>query len=253
MGQPTLSVILLTCNRKKIARETLEYLLATTHVDYELLIVHNHNQTKEAEEMKGYITNLKLDNYLSLKKVVKIFNKKNRGVAGGRNDGMLKSSGLHRVYIDDDILAPDSWAEEMLKVVERVPEVATIGVSVEKDNFKVVTKNKVTFQLKNGNIGGAFAMIPDRTFKKLGFLCEDYGLYGLEDADLYQRVTAIGKWNVYLHPMKARHIDPEDNKEYRKFKDKIYQKASKQMIVFTNNRKNYVAGKGLYIPYNPKI
>lgn len=254
MSAPMMSVILLTCNRLGVTKKTLEYLIATTHVDYELVIVHNHNQTKEAQILQDYIKTLKLSSSDgSLKKVVKVLNKKNRGVAGGRNDGIFRSSGTHKVYVDDDVLLPDCWAEEMLSIVEVVPEVATVGVSVEKENFRVTKREGVQFQMKAGNIGGAITMIPYRTFKRFGYLCEDYGIYGFEDADLYLRIKALNKWNVYIYPMKAQHIDPENDKAYRKFKDNVYNKDKSIMEAFNNNKKLYVRGKGLYIPYAPKI
>jgi len=253
MSAPMMSVILLTCNRLGVTKQTLEYLLATTHVDYELVIVHNHNQTKGAQQVHDYIKPLKLAGTGALKKVVKVLNKKNRGVAGGRNDGIFRSSGTHKVYIDDDILAPDCWAEEMLSIVEKVPQVATVGISVESKNFGITERAGLKFQNKKGNIGGAFAMIPHRTFKRVGYLCEDYGVYGFEDADLYLRIHALDKWNVYVHPMKAQHIDPENDKEYRKFKDNVYDKDKSIMKAFNNNKKRYIKGEGLYIPYAPKI
>lgn len=254
MKKPTLSVILLTCNRLGVTKKTLKYLLATTHINYELLIVHNYNKTKGADKVRQFVMDCKPRSPDgSLKRVVKILNKHNRGVAGGRNDGIHRSEGLHKVYLDDDVLAPDMWAEAMLEVIEKVPEIATVGVSVEKQDFKIVTKNGVTFQRKNGNIGGAFVLIPDRTFKRLGYLCEDYGPYGLEDADLYQRVSAIGQHNAYIHPMKGQHIDPENDPEYRKFKNSIYKKGSRMMCRFTANNQKYKKKEGLYIPYKPKI
>ena len=117
-NQTTLSVTLLTCNRLDVTKKTLKYLLATTHVDYELVIVHNHNHTKQAQKVLDFFKNTKLNKPEKLKRVVKVFNPNNRGVAGGRNDGMHYSTGKHRVVIDDDILAPDCWAEEMLGLVE---------------------------------------------------------------------------------------------------------------------------------------
>lgn len=253
MSAPTISIVVLTCNRLDVTKKTISYLLATTHVSYELILVHNFNGTTQSEEVRTYLKKLnKYEDDGSLTKVVKVFNKKNRGVAGGRNDGLVRSTGIHKVYIDDDILAPDCWAEEMLKVVETFPEVATIGVSVERDNFKIVSRNGVSFQRKGGNIGGAFAMLPKRTFRRLGFLCEDYGIYGFEDADLYVRVQELGKWNGYIHPLKAQHIDPENDKKYREFKNSIYNKNSKMMAQFVKNKQKYMAKQGLYIPYSPK-
>jgi len=251
---PTMSVVLLTCNRLKVTRETLEYLLATTHVDFELVIVHNNNQTPEAQKVKEYFKNLKIktDNQ-HLKEVVKVFNKTNRGVAGGRNDGIYHSSGKHKVVIDDDILVPDCWAETALKIIKRIPRIATVGVSVETNKFPVKTENGVSFQLKDGNIGGALIVVPARTFKRVGYFCEDYGIYGMEDADYYMRIKALGMYNAYIHPMKARHIDPENDKKYRAFKNKVYQKGSVPMRMFKKNNQKYKSGKGLFLPYRPII
>ncbi|OYT16618.1 MAG: hypothetical protein B7C24_06805, partial [Bacteroidetes bacterium 4572_77] len=185
-------------------------------------------------------------------RVLKVFNPNNRGVAGGRNDGMYRSTGKHRVVIDDDILAPDNWAEEMLKIVEKMPGVATVGCSVEPRDYPIREKNGVQFQAKGDNIGGAFLMIPHRTFKRVGYFCEDYGIYGLEDADYHLRIRYLKQKNVYI-VMKGQHIDPENDKEYRKFKNSVYDGKTGMIKRLESNGAQYARGKNIYQPYNPKI
>lgn len=253
MKKPTtLSITLLTCNRLGVTKKTLNYLLATTHVDYELVIVHNHNHTKQAQKVADFFKNTKIKSTPNLKKIVKVFNPQNRGVAGGRNDGMFRSTGKHRVVIDDDILAPDGWAEEMLAIIEKLPGVGTVGCSVEPQDYKIVEKNGVRFQAKGDNIGGAFIMIPHRTFKRVGYFCEDYGVYGLEDADYHLRLKFLNLRNVYI-TMKGQHIDPETDKEYRKFKNSVYERKGKLIRRLESNGSKYSKGKGIYQPYVPRI
>jgi len=251
-NQTTLSVTLLTCNRLDVTKKTLKYLLATTHVDYELVIVHNHNHTKQAQKVLDFFKNTKLNKPEKLKRVVKVFNPNNRGVAGGRNDGMHYSTGKHRVVIDDDILAPDCWAEEMLGLVEKLPGVAIVGCSVEPRDYPIVSKRGVRFQMKGDNIGGAFLMIPHRTFKRVGYFCEDYGVYGLEDADYHLRIKALGQKNVYI-TMKGKHIDPENDKAYRKFKNSVYDQKGSLIKLLEKNGARYSKGKNIFQPYKPKI
>src|SRR5207247_2618503 len=107
--------------------------------------------------------------------------------------------------------------------------------------------NGITLRVKQGTLGGACILIPKRTERLLGCWCEDYGLYGEEDADYGMRIGLAGLINAYMEDEdigfhlpagKAACIDPitfcatdgveeKDQGDYRRWKDEQRKKTIK--------------------------
>ncbi|HQF56728.1 MAG TPA: glycosyltransferase, partial [Fibrobacteria bacterium] len=124
------------------------------------------------------------------------------------NVGVAKASNLawslvpnatHYLKLDNDIvLQKDGWLDEMVRVVDALPEVGVVAYSFEPISFPVVEIRGVRIRPKNGNLGGACILIPKRTEEKLGVWCEDFGIYGEEDLDYGFRVQMSGLLNAYM-------------------------------------------------------
>lgn len=89
---PKLSTIILTYNREKELRETIESILKQSYKDFEIIIIDNNPEKK-----------------LTLKypKLKYFHQKDNLGVPAGRNAGAEKASGDILVFLDDDVLLPN--------------------------------------------------------------------------------------------------------------------------------------------------
>lgn len=248
----TLSIISLNYNRLKFTQEHIENVINTTDVDFEFILVSNHDCVKSAEVRK-YIKNYKTEKNNYLKKIKKILNNKNYGVAGGRNSGLIYSSGEYKVILDDDILMPSNWASKILKLLQVVDRIGVAGYCVEKERvankYKIQTYNGCVFQTKGrDNIGGACMVIPPATFEKLGYFNEWFpDKFGFEDADYGARIGSIGKINAYIYPERAiQQKDVINSDDYHDWKKRVYDnKRSRQMLA--SNILRYQKGIGLYI------
>lgn len=252
MMEPKISIVSLNYNRLLFTKKHLDNVLATTNVPFELIIVSNNDCGKSAN-VQSFIKDFKFegknDNLLQIKKVL---NKKNYGVAGGRNSGLIHAVGQFKMVIDDDIILPSLWASNIISLIEGVSQIGVAGYCVEKERaakkYKIKTYSKFVFQSKGrDNIGGACIVISPSTWEKLGFFNEEYGVFGFEDADYGVRVGAIGKINAYVYPERAVQMeDVINNNDYHVWKKQIYNKNNLRNILSRNIIK-YQNGKGLYI------
>ncbi len=132
----------------------------------------------------------------------------------------------------------------MVDVIDRIPELGAIAYNFEPVNYPIREIRGLPIRPKMGNLNGACTLIPKRTHQMLGFWCEDYGLYGEEDADYGLRIQLQGLQNAYMedeqvglhlpagraahidaHTLKATDgIEEEIHAEYRAFKDQSRRK-----------------------------
>jgi hypothetical protein len=102
---------------------------------------------------------------------------------------------------------------------------------------------KVKLRIKQGNVGGAFLLIPKHIEQRIGYFNECFGAYSEEDACYFIRLQCAGLANAYMEDEdcffhlpagKAAVIDTESGtfdakdgleeiaeKEYRAFKDSL--------------------------------
>ena len=75
-----------------------------------------------------------------------------------------------------------------------------VGYNFEPVSYelKIIDGFKIRPKHRGANVGGACILIPKKTHDRLGFWCEDYGLYGEEDFDYGVRVTLSELLNVYM-------------------------------------------------------
>ena len=126
-----LSIISLNYNRLKFTEEHIENVLSTVDVDCEFIIVSNYDGGKSGEVRK-YIKTYKNKKNSHVKRIVKVLNNKNYGVAGGRNSGLVISKAPYKMVIDDDILLPEKWASKIIYLLEKVDQIGVAGYCVEK-------------------------------------------------------------------------------------------------------------------------
>ncbi len=225
---------MVTYNRLQYTQRAIDGLLKHTRFPHVVTVVDNASQDGTRE----YLQELKA------KGVIKTL------ILLDENVGIAKASNLawhqeptaeYFLKFDNDIVIqkPD-WLENMVRVIEAAPEIGVLGYNFEPVSYPLKESSGASFRLKaKGNIGGACILIPKRTQQRLGFWCEDYGLYSEEDADYGVRVSVAGLVNAYmadedvgLHlpsgkaaaidgaSLTARdHAEVAENPEYRRWKD----------------------------------
>ena len=124
------------------------------------------------------------------------------------NVGVAKASNLawsqepeaeyYMKFDNDIVIQKPNWLERMVEVIDASPDLAMVGYNFEPKSYPIQIINGQQVRPKTGNLGGACVLIPKRTEKKLGFWCEDYGLYGEEDADYGVRINLSGLKHAYM-------------------------------------------------------
>lgn len=184
---------MVTYNRLEFTRQAIEALAEHTAFPHTLTVIDNNSQdgTKEylrSLESLGVIKNLVLLD-------------ENVGVAKASNLAWsLEPNAEYYLKLDNDIVIQKTgWLDHLVEVADAVPEAGAVAYNFEPASYPSSLINGIPVRVKHeGNLGGACILIPARTFRKLGYWCEDYGLYGEEDADYGSRIHHSGLLNVYM-------------------------------------------------------
>ncbi|MHB8057203.1 MAG: FkbM family methyltransferase [Desulfuromonadaceae bacterium] len=184
---------MITFNRLDFTRQAIDALLFHTDHPYTLTVVDNNSQdgTREYllfQKQKGIIKNLVLLD-------------ENVGIAKASNLAWsLEPKADYYLKLDNDIIIrKKGWLTAMVEIIDRLPQVGAVAYNFEPTSYPIQTINGCRIRIKpQGNLGGACILIPMRTHEKLGFWCEDYGLYGEEDYDYGIRIRLAGLENAYM-------------------------------------------------------
>ena len=107
---PKISVILPIYNASSCIEETLNYILAQTFTDYEVICVDDGSTDNTLEVLKEYE---KKDNR------IKVISQSNGGAGKARNTGLDNASGDYLAFLDaDDLYDPDMLSKAYKKAVE---------------------------------------------------------------------------------------------------------------------------------------
>ncbi len=234
MNEPRyVNICMVTFNRLEFTKPAIASILEFTCYPHVITVVDNGStdgtvEYLQALKKEGIITNL-------------ILLKANVGVAKASNLAWSQEpeAEYYMKFDNDIVLQKPHWLEHMIEVLDSMPDLAMVAYNFEPISYLIQTINGQRVRLKKGNLGGACVLIPKRTQEKLGFWCEEYGLYGEEDADYGLRLSVAGlkqaymddeEIGVHLPAGRAASIDPgtsvaEDgmeeyqHTEYRQFKD----------------------------------
>jgi len=243
----TANIMCVTYNRLPLTKQTFDSLCETTDYPFNLIVIDNAS----SDGTKEYLESLKLE-CKYLKQTVIRYNSENKGIAVGRNQGLVEANKLDGewlVTLDNDVILPNGWLSECIDVLENNPTYAACGVNFEDTKYPLVTKNGVEFQNKSqGNLGTACMCFNKKIHKLIGFFNTSYGHYGLEDADYGLRLRAIKLQLCYLKE-NGNHIGSGENDkgEYRKWKTETHDKFLKDFNA--NCAAYYNRTKPIYIPF----
>ena len=240
------NICMVTYNRLEFTKASIASILQFTCFPHVLTVVDNGSTDGTREYLKalkheGVITNLVLLD-------------KNVGIAKASNLAWSQDPDAeYYLKLDNDIVVQKPyWLMKMVEVIDGIQELGAIAYNFEQSTYELQTVHDIPVRIKEkGNLGGACILIPRRTQKLLGYWCEDYGLYGEEDADYGERICLAGLKNAYMEDEaiglhlpagRAAHIDATTLKatdgieehryrEYREFKDALRQKNIQDIFV----------------------
>ncbi len=165
------------------------------------------------------------------------------------NQMMLHAKGDYIVIIDNDTDVPDNWLRSMIEIYEKIPNTGIVALHSLMEKHEVRELNGV--RVRPGDWVFGVRLFHRSLMEKVGCICEDYGVYGLDDADFSHRVRLAGLHQYYLDGIEAVHRgwDLGENSAYRKMKDAC---LAAHGDVFKTNISRYVDTGNYFIPFPPK-
>lgn len=230
--------MIVTFNRINLTKQTIDDLYNSANADFDLVIIDNGSTDGTVEYLK------------TLKNVITVFNEENKGIARGRNQGLLEANKLNTewyVTLDNDVLLPKYWLRDCIEILQTDPTFGMIGVNFEPNNYPLIKAgNKMIQEKSKGNLGTACSVYNRKLHKMLGYYNTNYSqFYGLEDSDHGLRARVLGIKMGYLAE-KGIHLGDNEIGEYREFKTKQH---DSYVDKFKENASLYYSGKKpIYIP-----
>ena len=218
-----LSIVIVNYN----VREYLEKLLssiydATNGIGKEIFVVDNNSSDESVEKIKEKFSDLIL-----------FENKENIGFSKANNVALKKCSGKYILLINPDTIIKNDTLRKMINFFNNYPDCGAAGCKVLNPDSslqlacrrgfpspftsfskisglsKIFPKSKLfgkynlTYLDSNkinvvDAISGSFMMVRKEILEEVGYLDEDFFLYG-EDIDWCYRITKKG-WKVYYYP-----------------------------------------------------
>jgi GT2 family glycosyltransferase len=154
------------------------------------------------------------------------------------------------MVMDNDILMPNGFVEEMLNVVKDIPETGVCAIHCVQTipEMKVISGHKV---YPNWRIFGNY-LYTRRAYELVGYMNTEQDPYGVNDTDYCYRLDRAGLINYYIHGsgnemLKSQHLgdDVGQTTAYRKMKDEGLKKS---VNVFNRWQGIYDSGD-YYLPF----
>ena len=239
MYEDLVSVIITTYNSNEVfLKNAIESVLGQTYENIEVIIIDDgstNNISKEICEKYKY--------------KIQYYYQENKGLAGARNTGIIKSKGKYIAFLDDD----DIWIEEKIsKQIDRIKEVerrdSNVGLTFtysividEYDNYISKYGYKVEGYIFEKILGRNIIGAPSSVLIKRNVL-EDVGLFNeefryAEDIELWYRITkrySVYSTNDYLIKYRFRENSLSKNIE------KMYYYTEAALLKIMQSEKNNI-------------
>lgn len=221
------SIVTLSWNAPEYTKMALESIRAHTREPYEIIVVDNGSRAETTSWLR------------TLTDVRVIYNDRNRGFAGGTNQGIAAARGEYVVMLNNDVVVTEGWLDGLIGAFDRVPG---LGVSAVRSNR--VAGDQIVVNAAYTDIRSMHAYAAERraTYRHQGYttdraiglcLCihrsvideiggidERFGVGNFEDDDFCLRVRAAGYRiyvcnDVFIHHFGSRSF-AANNVEYGK-------------------------------------
>lgn len=197
MADHRCDLVLLSWNQLECTRPCVESILAGTEVPARLIIVDQHSD----EETRSYLKSLRSTPAVHIEI---LWNPANVGYPKGMNLGLAGTKAPYVCFLNNDILVPPGWLEELLAVAESDPSIGLVNPSSNTFNlYPPKGTGWLEFakdlSRKRGrwievSYGEGFCLLGAReVLVKVGGFDETlYDQIYFEDADLSRKMQALG-------------------------------------------------------------
>jgi len=198
---PLSSIIMLSLNTRELTKEAIESIRCHSDSPYELIVVDNGSTDgsrailQEMEAQGAIYKAVLLD--------------RNRGFAGGNNEGVRHAKGEYYVFVNSDIVVSPNWLSKLTRhfANREVGAVGPVSAYVGSPSFP----QRVRFQNEKAGrlielrrISGFCVAISRQCFEKVGPWDEDFFPGNFDDDDMSIRIQRAGfkllcDGDVYVH------------------------------------------------------
>lgn len=226
-GKPSLSVVIVSWNTKKILAECLESLEHCRGLCMEIIVVDNASSDGSSEAVRMRFPEVRL-----------VQNEANLGFAKANNIGIGLSSGRYVCLINSDVVVPDGCIEKMVMYMDQHSDIGMLGPkmilsdgtvghscmrfptvwnwfcsALALDSFFKTSKLFGNFMMTDFNydrtqdvdlLTGWFWMVRREALSQVGGLDDRFFMYG-EDFDWPRRFHQCGWRVVFYHEAEAIH------------------------------------------------
>ena len=240
-----LSVIIVNYNVKYFLEQAIQSVIkACENIETEIIVVDNNSVDGSVEFIESKFIGARKD----LKPEIKIIaNKQNTGFAKANNQGLQIAKGKYILLLNPDTVVEEDTFEKCLSFMDAHADAGALGVkmidgkgiflpeskrafpSPEVAFYKafglaaLFPRSKVFGKYHLGYIGenetcevdvlaGAFMLLRKDVLDKIGYLDEDFFMYG-EDIDLSYRIVKAGYKNYYFPETRIIHYKGESTKK----------------------------------------
>ena len=123
---PVISVAMATYNGEKYIKEQLSSILSQTLPVDEIVICDDRSSDRTSDVVYDYIKNNDLEKIISFE-----VNETNLGYASNFMKALLKTKGDYIFFCDQDDIWTDSRVEDMIRIMEKYPEIGLLGSEFE--------------------------------------------------------------------------------------------------------------------------
>ena len=212
------SIVTLSWNAPAFTMKALESIRTHTAEPYEVIVVDNGSEQETLDALATID-----DPHVKI-----VYNKTNRGFAGGCNDGIAHANGDYVILLNNDVIVTPGWADGLVDAFRRIPGLA---ISAPRSNLvagdqqlgEVSYRDEAemqVFALDRRRVFAESGYITDRAIgfcwcisrvalEQIGGLDERYAVGNFEDDDYCMRVRAAGYWiyvcdDVFIHHFGSR-------------------------------------------------
>lgn len=254
-----LSIIVVNYKTYDLTKNAIKSVLETVKSSYEIIVVDNNSQDFSYEKLKSAFAN-----EITNKRIEIISNSSNKGFAVANNIGIKKSKVNHILLLNSDTVVKEGSIDSSLNYIKQHEDVGAVGCKILLPNgdldkaakrsfpnpknsfYKLFGLSKINKKSKSNDYNlddldpngiyevdslvGAFMLVRKEIIDQIGFLDEDYFMYG-EDIDWCYRIKEAGWKIIYYGAVEIIHHKGSSSK---KQKSKLIYEFYRAMYLFYN-------------------